>query len=574
MAPAAGRPRGPGLDLAGGLPPAARADPGPPLDPDLRQLPAAGRAPGRPAQRAGQRRGTALAQGRRRRRSVRARPGGRARHRRRAGAGPPRVDRPGAAPGDRGRPQGRPAARPGGHHQPGARASTWAPSTWSSRSRRRPRWRPACSASAGPATRSGEPSRGRIFPKFRHDLLVAAVVAQRMHAGLIEETRVPRNPLDVLAQQIVAMVAAADEPGAGRRAGRRGRPGLPLRRAAAEALRGGARHAVGALPERRVRRAAAPAGLGPAGRDARRARPGAQMLAVTSGGTIPDRGLFGVFTPEGGRVGELDEEMVYESRVGETFLLGATTWRIEEITRDRVVVTPGPGRARQDAVLARRRRRPPVRAGPGRRAGSPRELGQLVATSELAARVRPRRAGRAQPAGLPRRGAGGHRRAAADRPPDRGRAVPRRARATGGSPSCRRSAPGSTPPGPWPSRPSCGTGSASRSRPSGATTGSSSACPRPRRRPPVDVGPARPRRGRGAGGRRGRATRPCSPPASGRTRPGPCCCPGAGPGPAPRCGSCASGPPTCWRWRRSTARSRSCSRPTGSACATSSTCRP
>src|SRR5205823_5815896 len=73
------------------------------------------------------------------------------------------------------------------------------------------------------------------------------------------------------------------------------------------------------------------------------ARSGARMLAVTSGGTIPDRGLFGVFTPDGTRVGELDEEMVYESRVGETFLLGATTWRIEEITRDRVVVTPAPG---------------------------------------------------------------------------------------------------------------------------------------------------------------------------------------------------------------------------------------
>src|ERR687889_1840944 len=73
------------------------------------------------------------------------------------------------------------------------------------------------------------------------------------------------------------------------------------------------------------------------------ARPGAKMLAVTSGGTIPDRGLFGVFTPDGNRVGELDEECVYESRVGETMILGATTWRIEEITRERVVVTPAPG---------------------------------------------------------------------------------------------------------------------------------------------------------------------------------------------------------------------------------------
>src|SRR5207302_3910900 len=74
-----------------------------------------------------------------------------------------------------------------------------------------------------------------------------------------------------------------------------------------------------------------------------RAREGAGRVAITNGGTIPDRGLFGVFLPEGTRVGELDEEMVYESRPGETFLLGATTWRIEEITRDRVVVTPAPG---------------------------------------------------------------------------------------------------------------------------------------------------------------------------------------------------------------------------------------
>ena len=74
-----------------------------------------------------------------------------------------------------------------------------------------------------------------------------------------------------------------------------------------------------------------------------RGRAGAQRLAVTSGGTIPDRGLFGVFLPDGTRVGELDEEMVYESRPGETFLLGASTWRIEDITPERVVVTPAPG---------------------------------------------------------------------------------------------------------------------------------------------------------------------------------------------------------------------------------------
>jgi ATP-dependent helicase Lhr and Lhr-like helicase len=78
-------------------------------------------------------------------------------------------------------------------------------------------------------------------------------------------------------------------------------------------------------------------------RDTIRPRKGAQQLAVTNAGTIPDRGLFGVHLPDGRRVGELDEEMVYEARPGQTFLLGASTWRIEEITRDRVIVTPAPG---------------------------------------------------------------------------------------------------------------------------------------------------------------------------------------------------------------------------------------
>ena len=101
--------------------------------------------------------------------------------------------------------------------------------------------------------------------------------------------------------------------------------------------------------------------------DTVRARDGSKRLAVMSGGTIPDRGLFGVFLPDGTRVGELDEEMVYESRPGETFLLGASTWRIEDITFERVVVTPAPGAAGQDAVLARRPAGPAARAGPGAR---------------------------------------------------------------------------------------------------------------------------------------------------------------------------------------------------------------
>ncbi|HLH99815.1 MAG TPA: DEAD/DEAH box helicase, partial [Acidimicrobiales bacterium] len=188
----------------------------------------------------------------------------------------------------------------------------------------------------------GEPSRGRIFPKFRHDLLVSAVVAERMHAGAVEEIRVPRIPLDVLAQQIVAAVAAASEPVPVEEVARMARGAYPYAELSDELLNGVLDMLSGRYPSDEF------ADLRPRlvwerVKGTLAARPGAKMLAVTSGGTIPDRGLFGVFTPEGGRVGELDEEMVYESRVGETFLLGATTWRIEDITRDRVVVTPAPG---------------------------------------------------------------------------------------------------------------------------------------------------------------------------------------------------------------------------------------
>ena len=106
--------------------------------------------------------------------------------------------------------------------------------------------------------------------------------------------------------------------------------------------------------------------------DTVRARDGSKRLAVTSGGTIPDRGLFGVFLPDGKRVGELDEEMVYESRPGETFVLGASTWRIEDISFQKVTVTPGAGRAGEDAVLARRPAGPAARARPRPRRLRPR----------------------------------------------------------------------------------------------------------------------------------------------------------------------------------------------------------
>jgi len=188
----------------------------------------------------------------------------------------------------------------------------------------------------------GEPSKGRLFPKFRHDLLVASVVSERMQAGLVEQTIVPRNPLDVLAQQVVATVAAADGTVEVETVAAMARRSYPYADLPADGLDGVLDMLAGRYPSDEFAELR-PRLVWDRSAGTLTARPGAKMLAVTSGGTIPDRGLYGVFTPEGSRVGELDEEMVYESRVGETFLLGATTWRIQDITRDRVVVTPAPG---------------------------------------------------------------------------------------------------------------------------------------------------------------------------------------------------------------------------------------
>jgi ATP-dependent Lhr-like helicase len=186
----------------------------------------------------------------------------------------------------------------------------------------------------------GEPSKGTMFPKHRADLVEAAVVAERMHAGLIEHTAYPRNPLDVLAQQVVASVALDEWPVAELAAMvRRAAPFADLSEEVWEAVLDllAGRYPSDEFAELRPRIVWDRAG------GTVRARAGAQRLAVTSGGTIPDRGLYGVFLPDGTRVGELDEEMVYESRPGETFLLGASTWRIEDITHERVIVTPAPG---------------------------------------------------------------------------------------------------------------------------------------------------------------------------------------------------------------------------------------
>ncbi len=206
----------------------------------------------------------------------------------------------------------------------------------------------------------GEVSRGRIFPKFRGDLLECAVVARRMQEGKIEPTVVPRNALDVLAQQIVAIAVSA-EPAGGTVATSDAPDGAPedagvsvedlhalvtrthsyaelsreLLENVLDMLDG--RYPSQEFGELRARivwdRVAGTI----------RARKGSRQLAIANAGTIPDRGLYAVTLPDGRRVGELDEEMVYEARPGQAFLLGASTWRIEEIGRDRVIVTPAPG---------------------------------------------------------------------------------------------------------------------------------------------------------------------------------------------------------------------------------------
>jgi ATP-dependent Lhr-like helicase len=219
----------------------------------------------------------------------------------------------------------------------------------------------------------GAVSKGRIFPKFRADLLESAVVARAMREGEIEETVIPRNPLDVLAQQIVAIssqeeITVDDLHALVKRA-------YPFRDLSRVQLENVLDMLAGRYPSDEFAELR-PRIVWDRTAGVIRARDGAARLAVTNAGTIPDRGLFGVFLVDGGgRVGELDEEMVYEARAGQTFLLGASTWRIEEITRDRVLVSPAPGLP--GAV--------PFWKGEG--VGRPYELGQKIgaASRELSA---------------------------------------------------------------------------------------------------------------------------------------------------------------------------------------------
>ena len=281
-------------------------------------------------------------------------------------------------------------------------------------------------------------SKGRIFPKYRADLLESAVVARAMRDGDIEETRIPRNPLDVLAQQVVAICAdeelSVDEV---HELVRRAYPFAELSRAQLENVLDmlAGRYPSDDFAELRPRivwdRTAGTI----------RGRTGARRLAVTNAGTIPDRGLFGVFLVDGGgRVGELDEEMVYEAREGQTFVLGASTWRIEEITRDRVIVSPAPGAP----GIA------PFWKGEG--VGRPAELGEKVgrASRELSAladdaaiaRVEEHTASMRWPRGISSRSSASRRpRPASSRPTGRSSSSASATRSgTGGSASSRRTA--------------------------------------------------------------------------------------------------------------------------------------
>jgi ATP-dependent Lhr-like helicase len=210
-------------------------------------------------------------------------------------------------------------------------------------------------------------SEGIIFPKFRGDLLACAAVTRAMHDGAVEATRYPRNPLDIVAQQVVAMTSMdtwqTDDLFATIRSAA---PFTELSRAVFEGVLDmlSGRYPSDEFAELRPRvtwdRIAGTVV----------AREGAKRVAVANGGTIPDRGLYGVFligaSPGAARVGELDEEMVFESAPGETFVLGASSWRIEEITHDRVLVSPAPGEPGKTPFWK------------GDRAGRPLELGLAI----------------------------------------------------------------------------------------------------------------------------------------------------------------------------------------------------
>jgi ATP-dependent Lhr-like helicase len=210
-------------------------------------------------------------------------------------------------------------------------------------------------------------SEGIIIPKYRGDLLASAAVAKLMHEGKVESSRYPRNPLDVLAQQVVAMVAVEDQ--RDQELFEIVRHAAPFESLGRSAFDGVLDMLSGRYPSDEF------AELRPRitwnrATGALSARQGAKRLAIANAGTIPDRGLYGVFLGGAGRsavrVGELDEEMVFETKPGEVFVLGASSWRVEDITHDRVIVTPAPGEPGKMPFWK------------GDRAGRPMELGLAI----------------------------------------------------------------------------------------------------------------------------------------------------------------------------------------------------
>jgi ATP-dependent Lhr-like helicase len=188
------------------------------------------------------------------------------------------------------------------------------------------------------------PSRGVILPKYRGDLISCAALTGEMLQGKVEKTTCLKNPLDVLAQQIVAMVSMDTWGLENLRQTIQG--AAPFHQLTNRALENVLDMLSGRYPSNEFSELR-PRIIWDRISGKLKAREGARRIAVTNGGTIPDRGLFRVFLigaePGKGRVGELDEEMVFETRPGETFLLGTSSWRVEEITHDRVLVSPAPG---------------------------------------------------------------------------------------------------------------------------------------------------------------------------------------------------------------------------------------
>ena len=410
----------------------------------------------------------------------------------------------------------------------------------------------------------GEVSKGRIFPKFRADLLECAVVAQRMRTGEIEETVIPRTRSTCSPSTWsrwrrwtsgTSTRSSSWSPAPSRSPSSRASSWRTSSTCSTAATR----------PERFAE--LRPRIVWDRTAGTIRGRKGARQLAVTNAGTIPDRGLYGVHLPDGRRVGELDEEMVYEARPGQTFLLGATTWRIEEITRDRVIVTPAPGvpgavpfwrgdgsgarpsSARRSAPSPARRSRPTRPSSPPSTtstAAPPRTWSPTCASS------------RRRPASSLRRD-------------DRRRALPRRDRRLAPlralalrRPRPRRLGPGAVGEDPRRARP--------RGRRDLVRRRDRHPPPRRRRAAARRPGPDRARRARGPGRLRalglGAVRRPLP-----RERRPLAADPARLPGQAHAALAAAPEVPEPARGRATSPASRSSSRPTASACATSSTCR-